>query len=57
MGNSKLADRRPIPRLGLSRAELAIAVGVSVGSVDQMVLEGVLPPPRIWHSRKIWLLS
>jgi hypothetical protein len=57
MKSSKLADRRPIPRLGLSRAELAIAIGVSTGSVDQMVTEGVLPPPRTWHTRKIWLVS
>ena len=54
---SKLVDRRPIPRLGLSRTELAVAIGVSTGSVDQMVSEGVLPPPRRWHSRKIWLVA
>lgn len=53
----KLADQRPIVRLALSRTEVALAIGVSVGSVDQMVSEGALPPPRKWHSRKLWLVS
>lgn len=52
-----LADRRPIIRLALSRAEVALSIGVSVSSVDQMVAEGALPPPRKWHSRKLWLVS
>jgi hypothetical protein len=21
-----------------------------------MVKEGVLPPPRVWHTRKVWLV-
>lgn len=54
---NKFADRRPIVRLALSRTEVALAIGVSVGSVDQMVEEGVLPKPRRWHSRKLWLVS
>lgn len=53
----KLALRRPIIRLALSRTEVAMSIGVSAGSVDQMVREGVLPPPRSWHSRKLWLVS
>lgn len=53
----KLAERRPIIRLALSRAELALSIGVSVGSIDQMVEEGALPHPRRWHSRKLWLVS
>lgn len=52
-----LAERRPIVRLALSRAEVALSIGVSVSSVDQMVDEGALPPPRKWHSRKLWLVS
>ncbi len=52
-----LADRRPIVRLAFSRSEVALSIGVSAGSVDQMVEEGVLPPPRKWHSRKLWLVS
>lgn len=47
---------RPVPRLGLNRAEVAIAIGVSVNTVDLMVEEGFLPPPRKWHSRKVWLV-
>ena len=53
----KLADHRPIIRLALSRLEVALAIGVSTSSVDQMVAEGALPPPRKWHSRKLWLVS
>lgn len=47
---------RPIPRLGLNRAEVAVAIGVSVGTVDQMVEEGFLPRPKKWHTRKVWLV-
>lgn len=54
---SQLADKRPIVRLALSRTEVALSIGVSVTSVDQMVAEGALPPPRKWHSRKLWLVS
>jgi len=53
----KLADRRPIVRLALNRTEVALAIGVSTSSVDQMVAEGALPPPRKWHSRKLWLVA
>jgi len=48
---------RPVERLALSRVEVAVAIEVSVGSVDKMVEEGFLPPPRQWHTRKIWLVS
>lgn len=48
---------RPIPRLGLNRAEVAVAIGVSVNTVDQMVEEGFLPRPRKWHTRKVWLVA
>ncbi|MGX9390482.1 helix-turn-helix transcriptional regulator [Nitrobacteraceae bacterium UC4446_H13] len=54
---AKLTTRRPIIRLALSRVEVALAIGVSVTSVDQMVVEGALPPPRKWHSRKLWLVA
>lgn len=46
-----------VPRLGLNRVEVAAAIGVSVGTVDLMVTEGFLPPPRRWHSRKVWLVQ
>lgn len=48
---------RPIPRIALNRTEVAVAIGVSADSVDTMVDEGVLPQPRRWHTRKIWLVS
>lgn len=49
--------RRPVIRLALNRSEVAIAIGVSVSSLDVMVSEGALPPPRLWHSRKLWIVS
>lgn len=45
---------RNVPRLGLNREEVALSLGVAPNTVDKMVAEGVLPQPRIWHSRKIW---
>lgn len=47
---------RPVPRLALNRTEVAVALGVSCDSVDAMVTEGALPPPRRWHKRKLWLV-
>lgn len=47
---------RPVPRISLSRREVAAAIGVSPTTVDVMVKEGVLPPPRVWHTRKVWLV-
>lgn len=55
--NSTVDISRSVPRLGLNRAEVALAIGVSVNTVDLMVTEGVLPRPRKWHSRKVWLVS
>ena len=48
---------RPVPRLALNRTEVAIALGLSADSIDRMVDEGVLPPPRRWHKRKLWLVA
>jgi len=44
----------PYPVRGLSRERAAQYVGVSASSFDTMVEEGVMPAPRIWHSRRIW---
>lgn len=52
-----LYGNRPPFRLSLGRADLAIAIGVSTSSIDVMVAEGALPPPRIWHSRKLWIVA
>lgn len=49
-------DAALLRRLALSRADLALAIGVSTTSVDQMVAEGTLPPARRWRSRKLWLV-
>lgn len=48
---------RNVPRLGLNRSEVAVALGVSANTVDVMVEEGFLPRPRKWHTRKVWLVS
>lgn len=49
--------QRPVCRLALTRSEVAVAIGVSTFSVDQMVMEGSLPRPRKWRTRKMWLVS
>lgn len=46
-----------VPRLALSRSELALSIGVSPTSIDVMVEEGVLPPPRQWHTRRLWIVQ
>ncbi|WP_234906236.1 AlpA family transcriptional regulator [Rhizobium rhizogenes] len=51
------SNSRSVPRLGLSRAEVALSIGVSVNTVDKMVEEGALPLPRKWHTRKIWIVA
>jgi hypothetical protein len=53
----EMQGSRPSFRLALSRADIALAIGVSAGSVDLMVEEGALPPARKWHSRKLWLIG
>lgn len=56
MANSVDLNRN-VPRLGLNRLEVAMAIGVSANTVDLMVEEGFLPKPRKWHSRKVWLVT
>ena len=34
-----------------------MSIGVSPGTVDRMVEDGSLPRPRIWHTRKLWIVS
>ncbi len=53
----RLANKRPIVRLALTKTEVALAIGVGTASVDTMVAEGALPRPRVWHSKKLWLVS
>ncbi|MGU3398826.1 helix-turn-helix transcriptional regulator [Brucellaceae bacterium D45D] len=55
--SSELGPVQNVPRIGLNRVEVALALGVSPNTVDLMVSEGVLPPPKKWHTRKVWLIS
>ncbi|TCU20875.1 hypothetical protein EV130_112255 [Rhizobium azibense] len=55
--NTTVDLSRNVPRLGLNRSEVAMAIGVSANTVDLMVEEGYLPKPRKWHTRKVWLVS
>ena len=48
---------RPIPRLMLNEAELALSLGVATSSVREMVEEGRLPRPRRWHRRRLYLVA
>lgn len=48
---------RHIPRLGMNRVELSQSIGVSVDTIDRMVEDGFLPPPKKWHNRNIWVIS
>lgn len=57
MSNDATSIARKVPRIGLNRSEVALAIGFSANTVDLMVAEGFLPKPRVWHSRKVWLVS
>lgn len=48
---------RQVSRIALNRNEVALSIGVSANTVDLMVLEGALPHPRKWHTRKLRLVS
>lgn len=48
---------RPVIRLALSKAEVALAIGVGINSIDAMIASGSLPPPRKWRSERLWLVS
>ncbi|EHK56870.1 helix-turn-helix transcriptional regulator [Allomesorhizobium alhagi] len=53
----KAVGQPNVPRLGLNRAEVALALGVSPNTVDAMVADGSLPPPRRWHKRMFWRIT
>lgn len=44
-----------VERFALSRGEAAFMAGVSVGTFDKMVEAGVMPPPRAYGARRLWL--
>lgn len=46
-----------VPRISLNRTEVAASIGVSPNTVDQLVRDGLLPKPRRWHTRKLWITS
>jgi len=43
-----------LPPLGLSRAQAAEFIGVSVTLFDQMVADGRMPRPKRINSRTVW---
>ena len=43
--------------IGLRRFEAAAAVGVSATYFDGMVRAGVMPQPKIYRSKKIWVVD
>ena len=47
--------QKSVPRFGLNRTEVALSIGVSPNTIDEMVKDGSLPHPRKWHGRKLWL--
>lgn len=50
----RLSEMRPVPRRGLSRAESAMYIGVSVSKFDEMVKDGRMPQPIALDARKVW---
>src|SRR5262249_34548944 len=44
----------PALRLGLNRQEAALLIGVSAATFDQLVRDGIMPPPRRIGSRTVW---
>jgi len=48
---------RPIPRFALNETELAIALGVGVSTVRDMVEAGRLPRPKLWGRRRLYLVT
>lgn len=48
------AARRPAPRRGLSCAESADYIGVSVSKFLEMVADGRMPPPKEIDRRRVW---
>ena len=43
-----------ITPLGLKRTEAAAYVGVGTTKFDELVAEGLMPPPRCAGSRRLW---
>jgi hypothetical protein len=44
-----------VERFALSRGEAAFMACVSVGTFDKMVEAGVMPAPRAYGARRLWL--
>jgi predicted DNA-binding transcriptional regulator AlpA len=49
-----LADVRPVPRRGLSRAEAAMYIGISPSKFDELVADRTMPRPVKIGGRKVW---
>lgn len=50
----RMTLERPVPSIGMKLHQVALALDVSPNTVLKMVEEGRLPPPRQWHSLRIW---
>ena len=44
-------------KFGLSRAEAAAYVGVSIDKFDEMVKDGRMPKPKTIDARRVWARS
>jgi predicted DNA-binding transcriptional regulator AlpA len=44
-----------LQRIGLSRQESATFIGIGVTKFDELVSAGIMPQPRKFGSRKIWV--
>ena len=51
---SNVAVIKPVMRRGLNREQAAAYVGVSPGTFDAMIAEGLMPPPKRYRTRTIW---
>ena len=54
MTKARSAIDCPLDPIGLSLEEAAALVGVSPGTYDKLCAEGVMPPPRLLGTRRIW---
>ena len=43
-----------LPPRGLNRAQAAAYIGVSVGHLDKLVRDGLMPEPKALGSRVVW---
>lgn len=49
----KARDQRLTPR-GLNREQTAAYIGIGASLFDNLVDEGLMPPPRVMGGRRVW---